>query len=356
MAEYQFSLPSLLLLSDTQNAAINDENAIALSGGPGTGKSVVSLYRHITNHTKENKTESQLLTYTTSLALYLRACCKSQSVIASENVDSSKYWKFHKAAMKDEIIHDEAQDLPIGFNEWLKNFSTQISYGADDQQLITAQAKNEDGTYNFDKCSPEKELLRIFPNNSLHRLDTNYRNSRKILHFAKQIFTNASIPKELIESCKDDEESSFPRLLISNGSPEKQNKAIIDIIGQFHSDEALNIGVLVPFKRNVDDFYTLIKSTYSDCTFYYENQEKFPKGCQGINNLHVTTFKSSKGLEFDVVILPNFHCYNATFNVVDWRDFYVGVTRTKRNLFLISNSDLPVASEGVNKVIDKIPL
>lgn len=356
MAEYYFSLPNLQQLSDTQREAIDDENAIALSGGPGTGKSVVSLYRHITNHTKANKTESQLLTYTTSLALYLKACCKTESELSSMHVDSSKHWKFHLASKKDEIIHDEAQDLPIEFNEWLKKFSSKISYGADNQQLITAWARKADGSYNLEKCSPEEELRKIFASNSLHRLDTNYRNSRKILHFAKQIFTNASIPKELIESCKDDEESSFPRLLISNGSPEKQNKAIIDIIGQFHSDEALNIGVLVPFKRNVDDFYTLIKSTYSDCTFYYESQEKFPKGCQGINNLHVTTFKSSKGLEFDVVILPNFHCYNATFNVVDWRDFYVGVTRTKRNLFLISNSDLPVASEGVNKVIDKIPL
>lgn len=195
MAEYQFSLPSLLLLSDTQNAAINDPNAIALSGGPGTGKSVVSLYRHITNHSKANKTESQLLTFTTSLALYLKACCNKESVIASENVGSSKYWKFHKASKKDEIIHDEAQDLPIEFNEWLKKYSSRISYGSDDQQLIAAHARNEDGTYNLDRCSPETELRKIFPGNSLHRLDTNYRNSRKILQFAKQLFNNADIPE-----------------------------------------------------------------------------------------------------------------------------------------------------------------
>ena len=356
MAEYQFSLPSLLLLSDTQNAAINDENAIALSGGPGTGKSVVSLYRHITNHLKANKTESQLLTYTTSLALYLRACCKSRSELASIFVDSSKHWRFNHPTRKDEIIHDEAQDLPIEFNGLLKEFSSKISYGADNQQLITAWARKADGSYDLEKCSPEEELRIVFPNNSLHRLDTNYRNSRKILQFAKKIFEKAVIPPELIESCRDDEETSFPRLFISNGSQEKQNKAIIDLIGQFHFDYLINICVLVSFKSDVYVFYTLIKSVFTDCTFYCENKAKFPKGAEHISNLHVTTFKSSKGLEFDVVILPNFHKFKLNFDVVDWRDYYVGVTRTKSNLFLISDSDLPVASEGLNKVIDKIPL
>lgn len=356
MAEYYFDLPPLTALSETQQAAISDINAIALSGGPGTGKSVVSLYRHITNHSKANKTASQLLTYTTSLALYLKKCCKTQSEDAADFVDSSKHWRFNHPMKKDEIIHDEAQDLPVEFNEWLKNYSKVISYGADDQQLIAAWARNPNGLYNLEKCSPEEELRNVFSKNSLHKLDTNYRNTRKILQLARKLFVHADIPKELIDSCKDGDEYPFPRLLISNGNQEKQNRAIIDLIGQFHTDDAINIGILIPFKSKVDLFYEIVSKIYPDCTFYYEDKTKFPNGCLKINNLHITTFKSAKGLEFDVVILPNFHCYNLEFDVVDWRDFYVGVTRTKRNLFLISNSDLPLAGEGINKVLDKIPL
>jgi superfamily I DNA/RNA helicase len=58
----------------------------------------------------------------------------------------------------------------------------------------------------------------------------------------------------------------------------------------------------------------------------------FTNGFEGnleIKNIHVTTFKSAKGLEFDVVILPEFHLINNKFHIVDWRDWYVGITRTK---------------------------
>ncbi|MCB0538779.1 MAG: hypothetical protein KDE33_14785, partial [Bacteroidetes bacterium] len=74
MPGYYFNLPPFDNLSASQNQAVIDDNAIALSGGPGTGKSVVSIFRHILNHTRENPINSQLLTYTTSLAYYLQGC------------------------------------------------------------------------------------------------------------------------------------------------------------------------------------------------------------------------------------------------------------------------------------------
>lgn len=62
---YYFRLPTITQLTLPQQAALNETEQIALSGGPGTGKSVVSLYRHLTNH--ENDNRSLLLTYTTTL-------------------------------------------------------------------------------------------------------------------------------------------------------------------------------------------------------------------------------------------------------------------------------------------------
>lgn len=63
MADYVFQLVQFEQLSTTQQAAIMDDNAIALSGGPGTGKSMVSLWRHILNHRRETPVNSQLLTF-----------------------------------------------------------------------------------------------------------------------------------------------------------------------------------------------------------------------------------------------------------------------------------------------------
>jgi DNA helicase IV len=359
MAEYYFKLPDFGDLTTTQQGAVLDDHAIALSGGPGTGKSVVSLWRHILNHQREISIESQLLTYTTSLALYLRKCCATKNVDASLFVDSSINWVHKEASHRDEIIHDEAQDLPLLFNQDLKNFSTMISYGSDDQQLIIGQARNQDGIYNIERCSPERNLRQEFPNNSIHILSENYRNSKKIMKLAKKLFTEAVIPQEIIDSCKIDGET-FPRLIITGNNNSKINDSVIQLIRDFSKNETVNIGVLVPFENPnriagetsiVQYYYDLIQNSGFDCSKYTNSM----LGCDEIKNIHITTFKSAKGLEFDVVILPDFQFYNQLFKVVDWHDFYVGVTRTKSNLFLISRTDLVhLPSDGKNKIIDKV--
>jgi superfamily I DNA/RNA helicase len=359
MPDYYFNLPSFDDLNNTQRAAVLDDNAIALSGGPGTGKSVVSLWRHILNHQREDRINSQLLTFTTSLALYLKECCRSQNNNASTNVDSSKHWVYNNPNRCDEIIHDEAQDLPLSFNTGLRRFSRRISYGADNQQLLTSSARNPDGTYNIERCSPEESLRNEFQN-SLHTLSRNYRNSRRIMKLARRVFHNAAIPLEIIESCPI--EGEYPRLLITGNNYNNINQAVLQLVSDFAENEAINIAVLVPFENpnriaeetaTVQYYYDLLSNNDIDCSRYTNGMG----GIQEIKNIHVTTFKSAKGLEFDVVIIPDFNLVNLEFRVVDWRDFYVGVTRTKSNLFLLSRYDFPnLSSEGISKVIDKVIL
>ena len=107
---YYFNLPALNELTLNQRSALNEQSAIALQGGPGTGKSVVSLYRHITNH--QNHRSSLLLTYTTTLKLYLAACCRGQSVQAAGSVGTTYKktypWGDGGAPHYGEIIIDEA--------------------------------------------------------------------------------------------------------------------------------------------------------------------------------------------------------------------------------------------------------
>ena len=76
----------------------------------------------------------------------------------------------------------------------------------------------------------------------------------------------------------------------------------------------------------------------------------------GIKNIHLTTFKSSKGLEFDVVILPEFNSYDriirGPYNVTS-KDYYVALTRAKRNLFLISDTEMNFNNSIVK--VEKFP-
>ena len=357
MPGYYFRLPNDNELSASQNQAVLDDNAIALSGGPGTGKSVVSILRHILNHTRENPINSQLITFTTSLAYYLAGCCRNQNVNAANKVASSQTgWNRNGVA---EIIHDEAQDLALSFNRNLINICNKISYGADDQQLIRGNARNGDGSYNLNYCSPEANLRVEFPNNSLHTLAKNYRNTKRILQFAKRLLTQAVIPQELIERCTTIGE--YPRLLIKENN-QQLNQTVLQIVNQFAANEATNIAILVPFENvpfaggetaTARYYFNLLRNNDIDCSIYTQQHH----GNLEIKNIHITTFKSAKGLEFDVVILPEFHLLNNTFRIVDWRDWYVGITRTKSNLFMISNSafnNLP--HDGTQKIIDKVIL
>ena len=117
---YYFKLPTFDELNVQQRVAVLDEGAIALSGGPGTGKSVVSVWRHISNY-QRGRSKSILLTYTKSLCYFLAQSIKSeadkqQDIIVKENVSRA----FREVALAnswnvsiyDEIIIDEAQDLP----------------------------------------------------------------------------------------------------------------------------------------------------------------------------------------------------------------------------------------------------
>ena len=340
MAEYYFNLPQITQLTIPQQGALNETNPIALSGGPGTGKSVVSLWRHIRNYQNNNK--SLLLTYTTTLKEYFYACCKGQNEKAANAVKTSLRGKPNSKDWN-EIIVDEAQDLPNSYYYDIKNLS-KVSYGADDTQIL----------YN-DQCSTERELQNIFMDNIECVLDRNFRNTQRIMIFVKQAFHDAYIPQSIIDSLANNV-GVLPVLLITNESKyektnDKQNNSIINIINQLSSDTH-NIAILVPWDRDVEVFKEVLKDKGIDYSSYSSKNYEQTGGCGHIKNIHITTFKSAKGLEFDTVIIPKFNRYNEIFDSkfhLTWHDFYVGCTRARSNLYLIGDCDIP----ELNNVTDK---
>ena len=346
MSEYYFNLPSLEGLNPAQRSAQQSPNPIALSGGPGTGKSVVSIYRHL-NLISQGK-NSQLLTYTNSLALYLKKCCENANKNAAINVTTIFKWLYKSPVIsRDEIIIDEAQDvkyayqLPMGnlsfkeiasdgiylpkvhvYKEFFKLNFKKVSFGADDSQMLF------DGT-------EYKELHEIFNDNQEFKLQANYRNSKKILRLAFAAFPDANLSETTIDRCNRGEGES-PVLVITEY---KKDKNVLDFIDSWTDLDAHNIGVLCTTQKEVMHYYDLIKEKYPDCSFFISNGN----GLQEIRDIHICTFKSAKGLEFDTVIIPSFHCAFEEFedSGISWKDFYVGVTRAKSNLYLISNYDLP---------------
>ena len=348
MAGYYFNLPQITQLTISQQAALNETKQIALSGGPGTGKSVVSLWRHISNYQRNKK--SLLLTYTTTLARYLSACCRTQSPDAASNVGRSYKDRNRINGNWSEIIIDEAQDLSKDYY----NDMSKVSYGADDSQILYP-----------DKSITQNELKELFSDNVDYVLDKNFRSTQRIMQFAKAVFSNAYIPQSTIEGLATNV-GELPILLISGRnqwndstgrydiSNPKQDNSIIEIIKSFRADTH-NIAILVPFKNDALIFESvLVNNKIEDYSIYYEDRDgRFPDGAEEIKNVHITTFKSAKGLEFDTVIIPNFNKCNdiyGRFNI-EWKDYYVGVTRARSNLYLISNHDMPQLNSVTEKSI-----
>ncbi len=320
---YYFKLPPITDLTIGQQAALNEPNAIAISGGPGTGKSVVSLWRHIRNYGTGSK-RSLLLTYTKTLETYLAASARSENRNAGNAVNRTYWWTTHHVQRYDEIIVDEAQDVEGGRYETIKNYSDVVSYGADDQQIVFRN-----------RATTQQQLEVIFPNNRDYVLDENFRNSYEIMHFVRALFPNKIVSQRTLNNLlQKGRRGNMPILLVSNNNAENKNQAIIDVIKQFNS-ATHNIAVLVPLQHHVNSYANIIRNVGIQCSSFCTDDGNLGE----IDNVHVTTFKSSKGTEFDTVIIPDFEnmlTNIAQLNVIDENDYYVAITRAKRNLYLIS--------------------
>lgn len=315
---YNFQLPLITDLTIDQQAVLNEPQAIAVSGGPGTGKSVVGLWRHIRNYDTGMR-KSLLLTYTKSLERFLAETCRTKNAVASNNVNRTYWWKQHLARPGyDEIIVDEAQDVSLDTYDFLKRYASAVSYTTDDNQILFPE-----------NCSYSRDLQNKFRNRSF-TLSTNFRNTRQITRFVRSIQPDKVIQDGLSNG-------PVPQLIHLGNDTGKQLNAILEIISTY-SDPSHNIAILDPFTTNVNNFYNKLTANGIRCTKYVNEQEQL----HSIERVHVTTFKSCKGLEFNTVIVPNMHSYNFWLDqhghLVSEKDIYVVLTRSKNNVFLMNNS------------------
>jgi len=328
---YFFDLPKIDDLTQDQEMALDETKSIAISGGAGTGKTVVSLWRHIYN-IKELKKLSVLITYTKTLTHYLSM---NLSSIESKyrNVFNLKTLSLNNDWIAKEIIIDEAQDLTFDKLQEIKNYADIISYGADFNQKL------------YRGTVTKEQIEELFPDNVSYNLQQNFRNTFYILDFVKSVLPNFYIPQSTVDELEESNKGIKPIMFITN-SFEKEIDTIIEIINEYKSDTH-NIAILLPFGDNsydrtqsVDIYYNALSKNNINSSKYYN---KMQTDNITIENVHITTFKSSKGLEFDTVIIPKVDKYTSNINnayTVNEEDYYVAFTRAKRNLFLISNEEL----------------
>jgi len=356
---YFFQLPLITDLTEEQQMALDEIEPIAISGGAGTGKTVVSLWRHIQNMETLNK-YSVLVTYTKTLEHYLSMSSKaiekrekyesknilppSRQVFRINNFPSNSNWRVY------EIIIDETQDLTFEQLEKIKKHGEYISYGADfNQQLYEGRVK-------------KNEIKKLFPNNKEYHLQQNFRNSYHILNFVKGILPEFFIPQDTLDELEEKNIGIKPIMFITDDL-DKEIEKIIELINEFKSDTH-NIAILLPFgkgtsnngqtiKDSVENYYNILSSKNVDCSKYFN---KMDTNDIQISNVHITTYKSAKGLEFDTVIMPcmeNFKNYidkDSFPYTIKKEDYYVAFTRAKKNLYLLSSKKLDFIDNSICEI------
>jgi len=344
MAKFQFWLPTPDKLTRKQKRAIDSDNDIFLTGVPGSGKTVVSIFR------LKNTKSGILFTYGKLLRKTIeeKVADESKEIVnihrwlyntmdnrqyLEENLDDANISQTisdikSKNIHFDEILVDEGQDLVPNSYKLFEAITKSISVSADEAQQIN----------NKEDASDEKDILDILPNLEKYELDEVFRSAYELYNFARQFVpynarANNANMLERLESKNSGANKPFVYITPNLSDTYEIMQDIID------DNPTENIGILCEGTTAVNECVEKLKEDY-ELSFYHSKlsrneQENILEN--ELKNIIITTIKSAKGIEFDIVIIPQFQ-HAKEFKK---EEYFVGVTRAKSEVHLISVLDTP---------------
>jgi superfamily I DNA/RNA helicase len=365
-----------------------------VTGGPGSGKTVVSIYRFI--RIMNNDQNGMFFTFNRTLMSSVRGTFRQSARIVFPDLTESQLsdmvnnkvasffeWyggNFHMPLSsahssdiernfsryinnrKDgkrfkEIVIDESQDLHPNIISNAYLLADIVSCGADRSQDLQ-------GHYAPDPA--DDIIFDLLPNDAnREELARNFRNTKEIFAFARQF-----VPEDINVQDIDIEELPEGELpnVRSGLSFDEQNNLIKEII---EVNPALNIGILVHFQSQIKGLKEFLEVNGFSCaadapetssfSYYYNGMPPDDRTIMEnrLRTPFILTFDSCKGLEFDIVIIPYFEkanwalnnqrqakddlgnwqfVYNADGSPKMWASanhYYVAATRARRELYIL---------------------
>lgn len=266
------------------------------------------------------------LTFTKTLKIY------TKRIVAQENLNTNEIHCVISFCDKNtqnykEIIIDEAQDLEIDWLTAIKNKAESLSVGADFVQQI------------YKNRTQKSELENLLSSNSQYEFEKVFRNTFSILNFIVKNWHKTLYAPEELESLKQNKIGKKPTLCIGAD-------LILDIIKKYNNSTTHNIAILCYNKENIKKYHQLLQTNNIQHT-YYRSYADISEAIQPqLSTLHITTFHSAKGLEFDTLIIPDFESYKKYFTnfnkdeLEERKALYVAITRARHNLYLVANSEI----------------
>ncbi len=361
---FEFHLPSLEEMRNTPDGLemlrlIDDDSfrSALVTGCPGSGKTTVSIYRLVRINSQQIKVH--LVTYQNMLVQAIRNLAHIQRV-PPECVSTFHRWYcpltnsgfnvdvpptpqqmadlLERSQLSnqqiEELLIDEGQDLPESVYQTLPQYFKRIFIGADNGQQVHPNhgAKIE---------QIEDILQRDFGPYRRFALGRNFRNTYETYMFARQFVPKTNrvawddaIPERLLRSNR---RGPKPKV-ISYHDDNQRNQRLRTIL---HNAEG-NVAILCPLAlwssrhghsgESVNDVHELVTQMGITATKYHY-EETIP---DNLERYVVTTFKSAKGLEFDVVIIPRINFFK---DIPE--EWYVASTRAKKELFVFRDRNNP---------------
>jgi superfamily I DNA/RNA helicase len=352
MGKFQFWLPTPDKLTRKQRRAIDSNNDIFLSGVPGSGKTVVSIYRlkntkkgilftygKLLRKTIEEKVEDRSK-QVVNIHRWLYDITDQQNYLetnlANENISHTISLLESKGVKFDEILVDEGQDLLPNSYKLFNALSKNISVSADEAQKVN----------NKDEASDEKDILAILPNLEKYELDEIFRSAYELYNFARQFVpynarANSTNILERLKLKNSGADKPFIYLVKDSYSSYKIMRDIID------DNPTDNIGILCGDIASVKECSANLQSDYDVSSYhsYLSKAEQKNLLENSLNNIIITTLKSAKGIEFDIVIIHEVQ--NA--ETKNTEEYFVGVTRAKSQVYLISVREIPAIIKRFDK-------
>ena len=306
------------------NLSLKDKNCF-IKGEPGTGKSIVLAHSAI-SHAMGGK-RICVLTYTNALVSCLVEGLNNPSIPV---MTFTRFSRERKADKYDVLFIDESQDLKQADVNVIKQRGNKFVLFGDFAQSLYGNCVSEgDLREQFDIRKENEFLLQMdyrLPRNIRELVQAIYCD-RKFGAKAWRLMANAQIP--LYHARDWDEEMKF---VIEKA----KNHAVV----------RRPVAILFESKRSIFHFLHTLLGHQGKQTIDIEtvNEELEKQGLpfrffgNGIGTLeegdkrplsYIMTWHSSKGLDFDTVILPNISQSQCRCN-----PFYVALTRARRNLVL----------------------
>jgi superfamily I DNA/RNA helicase len=355
-----FRLPTYQELSKEQDKAYNlpIEGHHMVIGPPGTGKTVIAVYRAEMLKIVEQKCD--FVVFNNTLNQYLGEAIQEKQLNGNTRTFYSWFGKWYYSQFKayvpeikkykydwkqiisnigtrrsiikcPNLILDEGQDFPPDMYIILRMMVEQSTIFADENQRIR------------ENNSTVQQIQMAMGVKTIHSLHKNYRNTRPIAELASWFYTG--LPSGIPDL--PDRAGSRPRLIQASRYGQVQ---LVSMYAKTFPTKT--IGVFLPSTELLLTLYNeLIKQEIPVPIQVYSSEGNdhttldFKK-----NGIFLMCYPSAKGLEFDTVILPWLEEIRTDCDLDEMKmKFYVLTSRAREELILLSDV------KQIPRILEEVP-